>query len=435
MSEKLYEKPDKKIAFEKRLLPLNFSNRSGEKQIPTYIVIHEVSLGLGESSEYYNMDRYSRKIFLDGFNGSFVGYHFLVGDDKIYQFIPEEESANHTGTVQGNKCSIGIERIICEGINQEHALFNQAKLIATLMIKYDIPISNVVTHKWMQDIYEPTVKNYKVVMDVQDVSNDISKDTYEEELDLLMEIYGNLYESYPELFGPNNKDKYSKGLIQEYNKWLNNYKRTLRFFEKMDKKQKKCMLGLVVELRFKLNRLLCSKDKLCLNNQAIEVDGMTIKEELETKQCPSRLLANQRGGLKRFYNQIHHCLVNGILYDEILDDNRYVEPTKEEKEEKNRTLEELVSLPKVEEILKSTSIEETKFNKIVSLSLMDYTKETYDDVLSFVEIIKLVQNGYVVPTKEEWEKFVEMNKVLAPNNISLLETNPKEKVKKIGSIK
>lgn len=82
-----------------------------------------------------------------------IGYHYLVGDKDIYQFIEDGVTTSHTGTDFGNKNSIGVERLICKGINYEQATHNQAKLIATLMLKHNIPIENVITHKEMQKRY------------------------------------------------------------------------------------------------------------------------------------------------------------------------------------------------------------------------------------------------------------------------------------------
>lgn len=136
----------KNVSIEDKILPTECANRLGFKQTPQYIVIHEVSLGLGRSNKIYNMEHYAEKIKNDGMAGIKIGYHYLVGDKTIYQFIPDDESTRHTGT-DINYCSIGIERLICEGVRYPDALHNQAKLAATLMVKWDIPLSRVISHK------------------------------------------------------------------------------------------------------------------------------------------------------------------------------------------------------------------------------------------------------------------------------------------------
>lgn len=156
---KNYLRPNYKVCIEEKFIPLGSANRTGKKQIPKYIVIHEVSLGLGRSPKKYNMEHYNNLIETQGREGNTIGYHFLVGDKKIYQFIKEDETTNHAGSLEGNQ-SIGVERLICEGVNYEHALHNQAKLIATLMVKWNIPLSNVKTHKGMIWTFTPE-KEYK----------------------------------------------------------------------------------------------------------------------------------------------------------------------------------------------------------------------------------------------------------------------------------
>ena len=136
----------KNVKVEQRILPDNAANMNLGAQIPKYIVIHEVSLGIGKTPESYNMEHYANKILQDGINGSKVGYHYLVGDKKIYQFIPDDCYTCHTMTSL-NYCSIGIERLVCKGISYCDALHNQAKLAATLMVKWDIPFENVISHK------------------------------------------------------------------------------------------------------------------------------------------------------------------------------------------------------------------------------------------------------------------------------------------------
>lgn len=145
-------KRDDTVKVEQRFIDYDLPNRQGH-QDPTYIVIHEVSLGTGRSPKEFNMERYEKKISEDARNGRTIGYHYLVGDKQVYQFLEDDVATGHTGTAFGNHNSIGVERLICEGVNYEFAIHNQAKLIATLMLKHNIPIDNVITHKEMQKRY------------------------------------------------------------------------------------------------------------------------------------------------------------------------------------------------------------------------------------------------------------------------------------------
>lgn len=148
VNHKLYKlnKDIKNVKVEEKLLPDNASNMNLGFQVPLYIVIHEVSLGIGKTPANYDMEHYANKILKDGLSGSKIGYHYLVGDKKIYHFIPDDCYACHTGSVL-NFCSIGIERLVCKGISFCDALHNQAKLAATLMVKWNIPFEHVISHK------------------------------------------------------------------------------------------------------------------------------------------------------------------------------------------------------------------------------------------------------------------------------------------------
>ena len=157
-----YKRTNKNIQVEKRYLKEGMTNRSGEKQIPEYIVIHETSLGLEKAPKEKTMERYEKMLYKRAEeDNTKVSYHFLCGDNAVWQFLPEDEATNHTGTKEGNKNSIGIERVVCKGTNFAEALHNQAKLTATLMKKWNIPIENVKTHKGMQWLYTPEREDKK----------------------------------------------------------------------------------------------------------------------------------------------------------------------------------------------------------------------------------------------------------------------------------
>lgn len=146
--EKFYENTTEnslKSSLHKLILPQECANRTQKDQVPEYIVLHEPSTGLYKTPPSFNMQYYARKILIDGLQGKEVGYHFFVGDKKVYQFIPEDEVAYHTGTSFNYK-SIGVERLVCMGISHEDALHNQAKLVATLMVKWGLGIDKVITH-------------------------------------------------------------------------------------------------------------------------------------------------------------------------------------------------------------------------------------------------------------------------------------------------
>lgn len=124
---------------------LPFGNsREGKMQNPRYIVIHETSIGTEKAPEYKNMEYYKNRLFNDPEN--VVAFHYLCSDREILQFVPDFEVVYHSGT-KLNYRSIGIERLVNEKINFPDALHNQAKLTATLMYKWGIPLQRVITHK------------------------------------------------------------------------------------------------------------------------------------------------------------------------------------------------------------------------------------------------------------------------------------------------
>ena len=114
---------------------------SGNKRI----VIHETRTELGYAPSDRTSDYYEKSMDSNDVNGKEVGYHFLCDKDQIICFIPWDEVAFHASSRFFNYKSIGIERIVTEDAGIE-ALYNQAKLVATLMYLNNIPINRVITH-------------------------------------------------------------------------------------------------------------------------------------------------------------------------------------------------------------------------------------------------------------------------------------------------
>jgi N-acetylmuramoyl-L-alanine amidase len=135
------------VTIEDRLLPEGATNRLEEIR-PTYITIHETSEGLEKQPSYKDMEHYTQVIWDRAQNGSTVGWHYLVSDTQIIRFIEDCYRTDHTGSPEGNATSIGIERIVNVNVDFPVAIFVQAKLTASLMRKWGIPITNVVPHKY-----------------------------------------------------------------------------------------------------------------------------------------------------------------------------------------------------------------------------------------------------------------------------------------------
>lgn len=135
------------MGIQHRLLPGNSPKRVGE-MAPQWITIHETSLGTEVRSADRNFEWYYKLLE----DESTVGYHFLVQanwneEPVVYQFLETSVYTHHTGNKTGNMESIGIERLVNTDTDFEKAILAQAKLAATLMNLYQIPIERVVPHK------------------------------------------------------------------------------------------------------------------------------------------------------------------------------------------------------------------------------------------------------------------------------------------------
>lgn len=134
-----------------RLLPENSPKRIGiMNSPPTFITIHETSEGVEVQPESKNYNWYWG-LLQD--QRSVGGYHFLVEarhfeDARVYQFLQTNVVAYHAGSPEGNAHSLGIERLVNIDTDFEVAIATQAKLAATLMYMYDIPLDHVVPHKY-----------------------------------------------------------------------------------------------------------------------------------------------------------------------------------------------------------------------------------------------------------------------------------------------
>ena len=122
-----------------------------EKDVPLKVshtyrpIVHEVQLGLEYSPSDRNVDYYINLFENNDKGKKEVGYHFLCNDDKIVCFIPMDEIAYHASSRTYNYNSVGIERITTEDVGTD-AIYNQAKLVATIMYMQGIPINRVMTH-------------------------------------------------------------------------------------------------------------------------------------------------------------------------------------------------------------------------------------------------------------------------------------------------
>lgn len=126
-------------------LPLVMPREDG-RNIPTYITIHETSTGLNKTPADKDAKHYI-DLLEHPVGDPRCAYHFLCEDTKVWQFLPTWVRTAHSGSTEGNS-SIGIERLVNVNIDFEQAIANQARLAASLMKMYNIPIEHVVPHKY-----------------------------------------------------------------------------------------------------------------------------------------------------------------------------------------------------------------------------------------------------------------------------------------------
>ena len=134
---------------ENRILPYgpNFLGTI-ERNSETYITIHESSDGTGFATPDRTIEYYENRLKNppEGVNSK-IGYHFMVDGDRLVQFIPLKYRTAHAGSTEGNH-SIAIERLVNCNVDFPSAIANQAKLAATLMTMFGIPLDHVVPHKY-----------------------------------------------------------------------------------------------------------------------------------------------------------------------------------------------------------------------------------------------------------------------------------------------
>lgn len=135
--------------------------RPQHKMKPRDVVIHNT----GNPSRGANAEMHNRYIHnMAGYepkDTAHVSWHLSVDDKFIYQHIPFDESAWHTGDGSskdsGNRNGIGIE--ICENpdMNYKQAEENAIALAVHLMKTFNIGIANVRPHQFYSGKYCPRV--------------------------------------------------------------------------------------------------------------------------------------------------------------------------------------------------------------------------------------------------------------------------------------
>src|SRR5690625_1967049 len=132
------------VQIRRAILPQNASNVPGRTMTPLYITVHNTA----NASSGANAEMHKNYLH-NGSGGRQASWHYTVDDTEIWQTLEDNQQGWHAGdgSGSGNTKSIGIE--VCENSDGDFdkAVKNAQWLIKRLMEKYDIPLSNVVTHK------------------------------------------------------------------------------------------------------------------------------------------------------------------------------------------------------------------------------------------------------------------------------------------------
>ena len=142
----------REIKVVKKFIPKGRYGRKYKRTMkPRYITVH--------STQNYNGDAWDHARALEKGklrapkrrNGNRIGYltwHFTVQEDVVIQHLPTIEQGEHADfNGPGNNYSIGIEMCEHRGNSRRSTLDRTAKLCASLMHQYKIPLKNVVPHQ------------------------------------------------------------------------------------------------------------------------------------------------------------------------------------------------------------------------------------------------------------------------------------------------
>ena len=142
----------REIKVVKKFIPKGRYGRKYKRTMkPRYITVH--------STQNYNGDAWDHARALEKGklrapkrrNGNRIGYltwHFTVQEDVVIQHLPTIEQGEHADfNGPGNNYSIGIEMCEHRGNSRRSTLDRTAKLCASLMYQYKIPLKNVVPHQ------------------------------------------------------------------------------------------------------------------------------------------------------------------------------------------------------------------------------------------------------------------------------------------------
>jgi len=109
-----------------------------------WIVVHETgNRNLGKDAKVHSDLQYKRAYF-DDEPDAYTSWHYSVDDHSIYQSFDDAYQCWNAG--DGDEYSIGIEMCVNADGKYEASFLNNAKLIANLLLKYNLNIDNIRQH-------------------------------------------------------------------------------------------------------------------------------------------------------------------------------------------------------------------------------------------------------------------------------------------------
>lgn len=135
------------LPIKQNLTTVNYNSMSGK--INKYIVVHYTG---NTTDTAYNNTRYFKSVNRN------ASAHYFVDDNNIYQCVLDKDKAWHCGDkikignggayygICTNSNSIGIEMCCTNSDVSQTTVDNTIELVKYLMVKYNIPASNVIRH-------------------------------------------------------------------------------------------------------------------------------------------------------------------------------------------------------------------------------------------------------------------------------------------------
>lgn len=110
-----------------------------------FITVHESAMTNTTDTAQY-LAQIQHEFAFERENPREASWHYQVDAYSIYQSYEDNIACWHAGETYGNRYGIGIEMCVNQGGNYEGTLANNAKLVASLLLKYNLDLNNVYRH-------------------------------------------------------------------------------------------------------------------------------------------------------------------------------------------------------------------------------------------------------------------------------------------------